>query len=645
VSNELAEVDVTSPVPVLPDLAKMPAITRLSEALVKRGFRKNTAQAIAVAVVDPSEARRQLEQPSVMRVSGGQLEVIYVDTWVPAILPYPENPRMLPGLTYAVESHAGRRHPLPPARPMEDTSTELVMEPVRSVDLVEHLDSQVRYLKDNNDLTTSVGDHGILEPLLLVPLTFERISSNGEPIADVDAARSKQDWPTILTSVDGNSRLTAAYKNLRLDPGEAVTKMLGSPRAIRQRVGNTLALQTERAALTYEAEQALRSLTAPSAIIVGFTPSVPGRDLADGIQARLGALHVAPPKPWNAASKFDLLLNVSLDALQEHFDLYGAGIGVSGEDYREWLAGNLTAQQAADVGLDPEADFRSAALRFWFRNRDRDISAAIRRLDIASKVTPAMRANIAAEGAIRSFRSSMSANEADNARRVLAALYQLDDLSGDWGTQDDEGLGDVRAALREATAEIVATGRPGPSARVLMLLAFYWIARYRIVPLQTRGGQADRRKIVDVLTMMCRTEHGMRALAQVVLDGRNGIHPRAVSANGIVEQRNGEDVPLTDDWIRRTWSRGRALDLADSPQKDLENRSLRLAELVQDVKGALVGMREPSAGDGLPLIETIGLELTLAQALLDDLDEIRDGILEWRLISKRANRVQGDSPN
>lgn len=633
-----SEADTPTPVPTLPDLAKMPAVKRLANALEERGLRSNTAEAIAVAVCDPSEARRQLEQPATMRVSGGTLAVLYTDVWVPAVLPYPDNPRMLPGLTYAVESHEGRRRPLPPARASNGASTELVMAPVRSTELVDHLDAQFRYLRDNNDLALSVGDHGIQEPLLLVPLAFEGSTIRNELSRDLPTPSSEEEWPTILTSVDGNSRLAAAYRHLRMDPGEMVTKLLGNPRAIRQRVGNTLALQRPSGSMSAEAEEALRVISAPAAIIINFTPTDVDRDLGHAIQSRLGALHVAPPKPWNPASKYDLLLNVSLEALQPDFDAYATSNRFSGAEYREWLAGNLAEHEASDVGLDTEVDFRAVALRWWFRDRDADVSAAIRRLDITGNVTPAMRANIAAEGALRSFRSQMSATEADNARRVLAALYQLEDLDGVWDADDSSGVGPLSAAVRAATAEISAAGRPGPRARLLMQLAFYWMARYKIVPLQTRGGQTDRRKITEVITLMCRTEHGIRVLGQVIKDGRNGVEPRIIGVTGKLETKNGKPVPLTDDWIRQTWSTGRPQPPARSPHQDLQNRSQRLAELVHEVSGALSSLREPLTGDGLPLVETVGLELSLANKILAKLDDVRDDILELRLISKRANR-------
>lgn len=628
------DIDVLSPVPALPELPKMAAVNRLRHALEARGLSADAADAIAVAVADPSEVRNLLEKPALMRVAGGILEVIYSDVWVPAVLPFPENPRMLPALSYAVEGNRGRLRPLPAAVADPNGSPELQMPVVSGAELIEHLDAQMQYLRDNNDLSTSVGNHGIREPLLLVPLSFESGTAPNELTAHLGAQPDTR--PTMLSSVDGNSRLAAAYWHLRLDPGEVMTKLLGDPRAIRQRIGNTLALRRSDTPMSVDSEEALRSLVAPAAIIVGFQPHIDGRDLSDAIQSRLGAIHVAPPKQWNQASRYDLLLNVSLDALRPVLSKVAGSIDVEADDYCDWLAGNLSAEESVQRGLDPEPDFRAAALFWWFRRRDEAISGAIRRLDITGNVTPKLRANIAAEGAIRGFRSLLTPTEADNARGVLASLYQLDDLKGPWEPDDAAGLGTVAAATSEALSEIAALKRPGEMGRLLMIVSFYWLTRYRVVPLQTRGGQSDRRKMTDVLTTMCRTEHGIRVLSQVIKDGRAGRPPRAVDITGRIEVKNGAEILLSDEWIRQTWSRGRKGSRPASPREELRNRTEQLRELIREVMGALAGLREPLAGDGLPLVESTGLDISTATEMLEELDAIQEDITELRFVSKRT---------
>jgi hypothetical protein len=639
------DLDVPTPVPVLPELAKTPAVQRLMTTLVGRGIHEHTARAIAYAVCDPSAVRRQLDQPAEIRLNGGALEVVHTQVWVPAVLPYPENPRMLPGLTYAVEDRAERRRPLPPARPGDNRSSpELVMEPVPTTDLVGYLDAQLSYLRNYNDLTVSVGNHGILSELLLVPLVFEVAPLQDDltaPLGEHDKVRDHEEMSTILTSVDGNSRLAGAYRHLRLDPSDVILRLMGDPRALRQRIGTILAFDGSTE-LTEEQACALRSLTSPAAIVIGFRPDAPTLDLAQAVQSRLGAIHVAPAKQWSAASQYDLLLSATLDARAGDFDNWAQSNGFTGSQYFDWLAGNLSAADATTVGLDPEPDVRAASLRWWLRDRNIRISRAIRRLDVVRAVTPQVRANIAAEGALRSFRSELRTDtEADNARRVLAALWQVEDLDGDWDIDDVGGLGSLRTLTTKATAEIAAAGRPGENARLLMVVAFYWLARLRLVPLQTRGGMKDRRKVGDVVTLMSRTEHGIRQLARIVEDGRAGAPPRRVGPDGkVLLGAEGGELPFTDVWMRQTWNTGNIDTQPLSPEKDLENREAELLEAIEQVTDALDSLRDPLAGDGTPLVETTGVQIAAADKALEKLGTISATITEYRFLAKRTSRRQ-----
>ena len=107
-----------SPVSTLPELAKLPAINRLADALVSRGLHHHAARTIAYAVCDPSTARRQLEQPAEVRVTGGTLEVLHTRVWDPAVPREPADaPRSVvrrgrahrPAST--LEASKGRRRP------------------------------------------------------------------------------------------------------------------------------------------------------------------------------------------------------------------------------------------------------------------------------------------------------------------------------------------------------------------------------------------------------------------------------------------------------------------------------------------------------------------------------------------------------
>lgn len=644
------DLDIPSPIPTLPELPKAPSVQRLITSLTGRGVHLHTARAIAYAVCDPSAVRRQLEQPAEIRVAGGALLVVHAQVWVPGVLMWPENPRLLPGLTYAVENRAERRRPLPPTKPGPDpASAELMMDPVPTAELVGYLDNQMSFLGNNNDLSVSVGNHGILSELLLVPLTFNSGHVKNDYIADLHADTTTghghdDDVATILTSVDGNSRLAGAYRHLRLDPSDLLTKLINNPRALRQRIGTVLAFDDTRDQ-TVEEAAALRSLTAPAAIVIGYRADTSTLDLAQAIQSRLGAIHVAPARQWSAASQYDLLLNATLEARNSNFEAWAENnnYAFSADEYRDWLAGNLGEDETRRAGLDTHPDVRAAALRWWMRNHDHQIARAIRRLDVVRSMNAAVRMNIAAEGALRSFRSELRTDaEADNVRRVLAALWQVEDLKDDWEVDDIGGLGSLKTLMTQATGEIALIGRPGESGRLLMVIAFYWMARLRLVPLQTRGGMKDRRKVGDVVTLMCRSEHGMRQLARLVQDARAGRTPVRVDPSGRpIVGADGQELEFTDEWMRETWTPSKIKDTDEplSAEKDLENREALLLQAVERVTHDLTSLREPEAGDGTALVDLTGMQIANADKALKELAAISETITEYRFLAKRAGRT------
>ncbi|REK70174.1 hypothetical protein DX116_13495 [Aeromicrobium endophyticum] len=518
------------------------------------------------------------------------------------------------------------------------------MDMVPTAELVGYLDNQMSYLRNTNDLSTSVGNHGILSELLLVPLVFN--SGYADP-DDVDLLKDLEiahddGSRTVLTSVDGNSRLAGAYRHLRLDPSDVLTKLVNSPRTLRQRIGTYLAF-ADNPEMTLEEAAALRSLTAPAAIVVGFRADTPHINLVEAVQSRLGAIHVSPASPWSTSSQLDMLLNATLDARQSDFESWSnvnEGAFTAGQ-YRDWLAGNLDADQATEAGLDPHPDVRAASLRWWLRDHDLQVAKAIRRLDVVRSMDASVRTNIAAEGALRSFRSELRTDsEADNVRRVLVALWQIDDLKGDWEVDDDEGLGSLKKLMTDATGEVALLGRPGDRGRLLMVVAFYWMARARLVPLQTRGGMKDRRKVGDVVTLMCRTEHGMRQLARIVHDSRAERTPVRVNPKGQpILGPDGRELLFTDEWMRDTWSSGYSKSpvVPLSAEKDLENREAVLVGAIEKVVHELASLREPQAGDGTPLVDTSGIQVANADRALAQLKEIAETVTEYRFLARRAN--------
>jgi hypothetical protein len=603
-----------SPRPLhLPDLAKTVSLRRLASALVDRGLHQHAATAIASSVCDPTTVRRQLSAPGRLRVEGGYLEVVQTEVWSPSILVFPTNPRALPAFAYEIEGATGRRTPLPPLVGAEDPdAVELLLPGVPSADLVGALDAQVDYLKRANDLREAVGRVGIREPLLLVPLVIDLQWGDSIHRLKDDADVDVIDAPAMLAAIDGSSRITAAHAHLSIQPADSLFNFLGNERNLRSKIASVIRLEQEHEELTPEEAQQCMSLVAPAAIIVGFVPDNPGVDtLLAAINSRLGALHVDPPRPWSAASRLDVQLDTALGALV-------AG-GRLDPTEAEWLSGRMTPQDADDLGFRDSPDVRAAYLFETIGRTESLTGRALRALTARSRITTNLRAEIAAEGAIRGYRSQVNDTQAQAARSLLTAIYMMEEVQQSWRIDPYNSTFKVSEFRAAALKELEETGRPGPKGRLLLALAGYWLARMRVVPRQTRGGQTDRRDITAVLSLMAHSAHGIHQLMQIVVDGRHGRFPRPVSATGKV---TSADAILCFLCIRTNWGPSRHESGPKrpdaTPEQKLEEAIADMKSALQEVKSRLEALREPRLGDDESLVDTIGLKPDDADAMIRD---------------------------
>lgn len=619
---------ILAKIPPLPDLARMPSVRKLSDALVARGHHAHSANAISLAVCDPSAARRQLDEPGRLRVDGGYLEVIQVDVWTPALIPYPVNPRTSTTYAYAAEGREDRKTPLPDLIPASDDSAcELVIPPMPTSALISALDSQTEYLRATNSLQESVGLLGIRQPMLLLPLVVSDPDSSSGTEAEGDTA--------VLSTVDGSSRLTAAYAHLGVEPSEVLLRFADNERNLRQRIGNILTL-AERSfdALSDEEAAQLRAIAAPASIIVGFVRADSSATLADAIFSRLGTLHVDPPKPWSTSNRLDVQLDVALRAMEN--------AGRIDPKEAAWLSGNLDASETVEAGYRPDLDVRAAWLLKLLGKRDSITSHALRALTSKSKISNRMRAELVAEGALRSFRSGLTDSQITSARALLTAIYQMEEVQSGWDVQPRADRPQGTGYASDAVAELEVLGGPGPHIRRVLVLASYWLARYRVVARQTRGGQDDRRDITTVLSLMVNDEHGVRQLLAVILDGRAGRPPARVDASGkTVIAANGEPTLLDSKWIRQTWNMEPEEtddeDLPDaSPASTLLKRQTALALSLKNATEALKKLDDPKNADGSPLVETLGLPQEFVASLLSEIVAFQQRLLLLGVYS--ANR-------
>jgi hypothetical protein len=579
----------------VPHLPKFAAVERLTRSLEEGAVTARAANAIAIATADPAAFRRAMQAPVHIHTASGDLTVIYTRVWTPAVVPHPMNVRLSPKLPYSF-SGVGRRS-LSLSRPVADPSEAaelVVLAPSREV-VVSTLTEATMLLANENPMSDDIGIDGVIEPITVVPITFTHDDSS----ADV----------TILAAVDGSSRVAGAYRNLDLAPDQVVYSYAMEPSALRSRLGRWLRMANANPADLDENDlRQLNSVTMPAAVVIGYRPNEASRTIASfsrAIDARVGAIHVAPPTPWSRAAQYDAQLNAVLDALEAEGDLTS--------EEASYYAGDLTPDEALAADLPKEADVRSVALLLGVHRPThvRTIHEALRGVAIR-KPSFKDRAALAAEGALRAFRNEVALPQADAARNLLAHLYTMEEFrSGDWGLYDS----DVNAILKAALDDNY------DAALSLLSLSIYWIARYGSIRRTTRGGEADRRDISIVLRGLLDNERGLRQLHRIIVDGRAGEPPRRVSTSGkaFVRGPTGKQSIVTEEFLRRTWSSEASSgeDLpAQSPEADLlarfETLRVDVSNLVDDVK-SLLG---PLGVDGQPVVLRLGLNPEAVDQLL-----------------------------
>jgi hypothetical protein len=620
----------------LPALAKTIAMRRLAETLEQRGHHPSAAQAIAVAVCDPASVRRQLEQPGELRVAGGTLELIYTSVWAPAALIYPTNARTLPAFSYPIEERGGRRIPLQKPVVAADDARELTMSVRDRAELVGALDLELGYLRDHNDLFSSISEHGVREPLTLIPLMIEFGSRAHDKLRSTGPGSTSHDSSLcLLAAVDGSSRVAAVYQAQELEPNEVVFHLGGNDRLLRQRVQRVLALLTQDVQdLETEDLARLRTLVLPAAIIVGFRPDPDSQmDLSGAIDSRLGSLHIDPPKEWSTASRIDVQADTVLQLLIDK--------GRITESEGEWLAGRLTADEATALGFPRWPDVRAARLLQVVQKYKRTVGDALRSL-VSRRVTVRMqdRIDVAAEAALRPFRSQLSDAAASAARNVLQTTFAMPELAQPWQAHLEPRK--ANEVCEAALLELREDGRPGPVARELLVLGLYWMSRYGLIRKTTRGGETDRRNISEVLTQMVYTEHGIRLLHRIVLDGRAGRVPRRIDGDGkFVLSADGDYLPVTERWMRASWpsdsvsdsSRNGSEDSVMSPEADLMHHQAQLRTRVSDLAAAVRGLEQPVDQSGTPIVKAQGLATNYVDELLSILFEVSGQLSLYRQLS------------
>lgn len=177
-STHISDHVLPRPVEVLPEYANANARQGLAKKLID-AYRLSdaAAQSIATAVVDPSETRKAIGEPTDpqhenIAVPGGTLMGIRTHVWARKVVPDPRNPRLLPS----------RRHPfaVAPGTGGDDAKFRPIGDPAspegsdgKTAEMVVQLDSRehfawasqlaANFVLAENDWRASIASH-VLQP-------------------------------------------------------------------------------------------------------------------------------------------------------------------------------------------------------------------------------------------------------------------------------------------------------------------------------------------------------------------------------------------------------------------------------------------------------------------------------------------------
>lgn len=625
------------PIDGIASVAKSQAVKALSDRLVALGHTLGAAQAISNAVVDPGAVRQSLNVPVRRRVRGGTLLCIDAQVWPPAICPSPTNPRGYSELLYPAgftSNDNGRRRPLTSMETNPNSPRELLLEVLDQGHLIEAAAGAIGTVVSTNDLKETVGREGVLSPLLLVPV---RVHHQDDAVEDIH----------LLVSADGSSRTVATWQHWDIDES-SIYRHATDRRSLRQRMGQIQTLlQRDRTELGASDLARLRVAQVPALIIIDYEPddaAAGGVDLHQAVMSAVSLVHVDPPRAWATGSDQD----VKATAVLEEFSRRA----ILTQRRAEWMAGMLTPEEAEGEGFSRHADVRAAAIFHTLGNDkvSNVLNSGLRKLagrDIRPRREK--RLEVVAELMIRPHRQRLGSSLEKSFRNSLHRALQYPDFTSYWRVS-----GRSPEALREAALADLRRDGAGANIRELALQGAFYLAMHGA--LRISGPHSpDRREPAQLLRDIVAEPHGINLLTQAIIDGRDGVAPRAVRNDGsIIELPAGDDKSVDDRWLRLTFantataakesSSASGVEApSPSPVADFLRAREELRRVVAQLDASMTALREPRAATGRPIVEEQGLAPDFVDDLLRVIGQANKRLGGYSFAFETRHGAGGDS--
>ena len=628
------------PVERLPDYANARARQNLGDRLVDAfGLSPGSANAIANAVVDPSEVRKSIGEPTdpdfeKIPVPGGTLFGIRTTVWARRTMPDPRNPRTLPSRRhpFAVEpgtaGESSKFRPVPEPRSLDlgqPCRAELAVEIENRDHLTWAVQQAASYVLAENDWRESIASQGVMEAVWLVATTY--IHGDGS------------DPATTLTTVEGSSRDTAVHSLLGVrsadvpyDDNEA--KLRAHIRKLNELydLGDS----------SVETLVGLRCERIPALIIVGFRVHGSGNTgFPTAVKSLVALRHVDPPRPWGEGPENESLADEVLDELYRR-DLISSA-------QRDYYAGSLTKAEAKAAHLSNDPAFRAVEIVSIFKSKDERFDEAIRTAvtsqSTRKRITPKLMNELATALILRAVADDPA--KVDQTRRYLRHAFGKSTQRAAWTpTQRStdrlvhDALDEIRTAIASGTSD-----EPGPSTLELAVrAAFPLVVSGRLNADRGSSGndQPDRRTPGEVLDAMRRSTQGVRQLGQALTDYSAGTPIRAVDEDGKIRlvSDGSAHVTVNDVLLRNEFpppGRAKAATSGDTPTDRYLNALAAFGGAFDSLQRTFTDLSRVLGDDGQPLVDFKGVELHLTEHWRGILNDIDDEMIVWARTFKKTH--------
>lgn len=627
------------PVERLPEFAHAKARQALADRISDAfGLSEASAAAISNAVVDPTEVRKSIGEPSnpdVERipVPGGTLLGIRTSVWARRTMPDPRNPRTLPSRRhpFAVDPGTGgeesKFRPIPePQMPDANrpTSAELVVEIENRHHLTWASQQAASYVLAENDWRTSIESQGVMEAVWLVATTYKH--SDGSASA------------TTLVTVEGSSRDTAVHNILGVHSADVPYDENDARLRAHVRKLNEAYDRGER---NRETVVSLRCERIPALILVGFTAHSSGNTgFPTAVKSFVALRHVDPPKPWGEGPENESLADEVLDELYRR-DLIS-------QTQRDYYAGFCTRAEARAARLPDDPVLRAADIVRLFTSTDERVHDAIRIAVTSQSTRKRMTSKLMNELATALILRAVADDrgKVDQIRRYLRHAFSKSAHRENWkatGRSTDKLVEKALAEVRESIGS-GKTDEPGPASLELAIRASYPLVvsgRLNADRGSSGNDQPDRRTPGEVLDTMRRSTQGIYQLGQALRDFEEGSPLRVVDDDGAVRRLadGSADQTVSDIFLRNEFpppGKAKSARPGDTPTDRYNAAVEALSNAFHQLNESFDALTAVTGDDGQPVVDTRGVELRLTDTWKDLLRRVDEEVVIWARAFRKA---------